>query len=167
VPQLAWGKRNGNEWVFDLDPGTPAPLRPSLSNGHWMPDEGRALRDLLSELSAAGVPSQDIRVISPFRKVVSGCKGSAKAEFGRDFAKDKVGTVHTVQGQEAVVVVLVLGTKGQRRGAELGGGEAEPAQRGRVQRKAPAVRPRNLTNWQDLPYFHELAHALPVRSHVP
>ena len=28
VPQLAWGKRNGNEWVFDLDSGTPAPWQP-------------------------------------------------------------------------------------------------------------------------------------------
>jgi hypothetical protein len=27
-PQQAWGKRNGNEWVFDLDPGTPTPWQP-------------------------------------------------------------------------------------------------------------------------------------------
>jgi superfamily I DNA and/or RNA helicase len=55
------------------------------------------------------VPARDIRVISPFRKVVRGSKqGESAVRLAvRD---DNVGMVHTVQGQEAHVVVLVLGT---------------------------------------------------------
>ena len=157
------GERDGypgaNAWID---------VQSSLSNGHWVLEEGCALRDLLSKLSAAGVPSQDIRVISPFRKVVSGSKDSAEAEFGWKFAKYNVGTVHTVQGQEADVVVLVLGT-----GEDNGGARGWAAEKPNLLNVAVSRAKRrlyvigNLTNWQDLPYFHELAHALPVRSHVP
>jgi hypothetical protein len=143
-------------------------VRTSLSDGHWVPEEGRALQVLLAELSAAGVPREGIRVISPFRKVVSGSKGIAKATFDRQFAQDNVGTVHTVQGQEADVVVLVLGT-----GEENGRARSWAAEKPNLLNVAASRAKRRLyvignrERWQDLPYFQVLAHAMPVRSHTP
>ena len=46
-------------------------IRSVTSNGHWIPAEGDELRSVLSQLRDAGVNAAQIRVISPFRMVVS------------------------------------------------------------------------------------------------
>ncbi len=155
------GERDGypgaNAWID---------VRASLSDGHWVPEEGRALQALLAELSAAGVLRTDVRVISPFRKVVGGSRGIASAAFGWQFAHDNVGTVHTVQGQEADVVVLVLGT-----GKENGRARSWAAEKPNLLNVAASRAKRRLyvignrERWQDLPYFRVLVQALPVRNH--
>lgn len=75
--------------------------------GHWLPAEGAALATLLQTLRQhpAGT-SVDIFLVSPFSDVVAELKG-----YGRRFGIDPamVGTVHTTQGKEAQVVILVLG----------------------------------------------------------
>lgn len=76
-------------------------------NGNWIPAEGEALRGLIQDLlGQAQVPADDIFLISPFRDVVRELKGIGKA-FGLDYRR--VGTVHTTQGKEADVVIMVLG----------------------------------------------------------
>jgi hypothetical protein len=153
------GYPGANAWI---DVGT------SPSNGHWVPEEGRALQALLAELSAAGVPREDIRVISPFRRVVSGSRGVAQAAFDRKFAQNNVGTVHTVQGQEADVVVLVLGT-----GEENGRARSWAAEKPNLLNVAASRAKRRLyvignrERWQDLPHFGVLAQALPIQRHTP
>jgi superfamily I DNA and/or RNA helicase len=72
------------------------------------------LRKLLeSLLNDHQVPAKDIFLISPFRGVVCELKAIGNT-FGLDFRR--VGTVHTTQGKEADVVILVLGggTSGAR-----------------------------------------------------
>lgn len=59
-------------------------------------DEAEALKELLAT-KLNGVDKKDIKIISPFRDVV-------KALESYD-----AGTVHTMQGQEAKIVVIVLG----------------------------------------------------------
>lgn len=72
------------------------------SEGNWVPEEGKLLRALLAHLRADGVPAEDIAVITPFKDVKSG--------IGRIVKKKTVfGTIHTMQGKEAQVVILVLG----------------------------------------------------------
>lgn len=76
-------------------------------NGNWIPAEGDALRQLLEDLLRQHqVPAGDIFLISPFRDVVRELRG-----IGKDFNLDyrRVGTVHTTQGKEADVVIMVLG----------------------------------------------------------
>lgn len=76
-------------------------------NGNWIPAEGDALRQLLQDLLRNHhVPADDIFLISPFREVVRELRG-----IGHDFKLDyrRVGTVHTTQGKEADVVIMVLG----------------------------------------------------------
>lgn len=76
-------------------------------NGNWLPAEGEALRCLIqSLLRQAKIPADDIFLISPFRDVVRELKGIGKA-FGLDYRR--IGTIHTTQGKEANIVIMVLG----------------------------------------------------------
>ncbi|WP_405088339.1 DEAD/DEAH box helicase [Microbispora sp. NBC_01389] len=85
----------------------------SASGGHWIPEEGVALARVLSRLARAGVQPEDVFVISPFRDVVRGMN-----QVVRRFRGVEAGTVHTAQGKEATVVVLVLGGDPGRPGAK-------------------------------------------------
>jgi hypothetical protein len=91
--------------------------RISRRRGHWIPAEGAALRSLLGDLLAVGVPPSDIRVLSPFRRVAEESAKIYEEIFPAAGRKDWGGTVHTMQGKEADVVVLVLGGDPRRPGA--------------------------------------------------
>lgn len=85
------------------------------ADGHWIPEEGRALRCILERLrDDGGVDlAQDVYVVSPFHAVVAGARKTC-----RDLLPaGRVGTIHTTQGKEADVVILVLGTDPRRPGA--------------------------------------------------
>ncbi|MBU3067938.1 ATP-binding protein [Nocardia sp. NEAU-G5] len=93
-------------------------IRSNDADGNWVHAEGRQLHHLLDMLrNGMGLPANSIRVISPFRDVVRGAKTVARQTIGHSFANDNVGTVHTVQGQESDVVILVLGTPPHKGGA--------------------------------------------------
>ena len=88
-----------SQWL-DIPPGAPA-------DGHWLPAEGRALDDLLRELrSTQEGATSDIFLVSPFKDVVAQLWKSGR-RFGVD--PKMIGTVHTTQGKEARIVILVLG----------------------------------------------------------
>jgi hypothetical protein len=72
------------------------------SQGNWVPAEGRALQELLTLLRAEGVEAKDISVITPFTDV----RDNLKRIVG---SKMVFGTIHTMQGKEAPVVIMVLG----------------------------------------------------------
>jgi hypothetical protein len=80
----------------------------SEAEGHWIPAEGRALDTLLSEIKQTITPSDDLKlfVISPFRDVVRQLQRTAI----QNPLRVTYGTVHTAQGKEAAIVILVLGT---------------------------------------------------------
>ncbi|WP_019450196.1 AAA domain-containing protein [Cupriavidus sp. BIS7] len=81
---------------------------------HWIPSEGEAVLSLVHSIRRSGHEA-DIFLISPFRTVVDGLR-----RLARQHTLDgiKVGTIHTVQGKEADVVVLVLGGNPKRPGAK-------------------------------------------------
>ena len=140
-------------------------VRSGDARGHWIPAEGEQLRTLLYELLADGVEASRIRVLSPFRQVAAEAAGVHRQVFGESCSagdrKKWVGTVHTMQGKEADVVILVLG-----------GNPAQPAAR------AFATRTPNLLNvavtrarrrlyvignrsaWAGEPHFDVLARTL-------
>lgn len=80
------------------------------STGNWVAAEGVALKQLLDILRDDGVGIADISVITPFQAV-------------RDRLKDLLprkmvyGTIHTMQGKEAAVVIMVLGGSLENAGA--------------------------------------------------
>ncbi|MEU9207786.1 AAA domain-containing protein [Streptomyces sp. NPDC048415] len=133
------------------------------AEGHWIPEEGRALRRILQKLrDDGGVDlARDVYVISPFRAVVAGARKSC-----RDLLPDgRVGTVHTTQGKEADVVILVLGTDPRRPGAR-----AWAASRPNLLNVAVSRAKRRLfvigdrEAWRDQRFFATLADALPVHT---
>lgn len=99
----------------------------------WVPAQGEALERILRRLNGSefGVLLGQIYVLSPFVKVAGRCRSLISREFRaviegeltaagvkredldaavREFLKTHVGTVHTMQGKEADVVIFVLGT---------------------------------------------------------
>ena len=95
-------------------------IRSATSDGHWIPAEGEELRSVLSQLRDAGVAAAQIRVISPFRMVVSQAMKVHESIFpdvSQQVRQKWVGTVHTMQGKEADVVILILGGDPDRPGA--------------------------------------------------
>jgi hypothetical protein len=81
------------------------PTVESVSVGHWVPAEGEQARKVISALlSRYGVSPKEIFVLSPFRDVATGIE-----RIRREFRGVRGGTVHTAQGKEADVVVLILG----------------------------------------------------------
>ncbi|MFE7395987.1 DEAD/DEAH box helicase [Streptomyces sp. NPDC057557] len=83
------------------------------SQGKWSPDEGDCANVIVHRLVDQGLdPERELFVISPFRDVVAGLRRS----LCRVVPRDRVGTVHTTQGKEADVVLLVLGAGGDKAG---------------------------------------------------
>lgn len=107
--------------VFGTPERQPSPLPPSRwfdvesqhSEGHWVPAEGERLMKLLNEIMDQGGLSRDIFMISPFRDVVKQLRQIAEVYRGL-----KAGTIHTVQGKESDVVILILGGNPQNPGAK-------------------------------------------------
>ncbi|MFJ7265520.1 DEAD/DEAH box helicase [Streptomyces sp. NPDC099050] len=133
------------------------------ADGHWIPEEGRALRRVLERLrDEGGVDlARDVFVISPFRQVVAGAKGVC-----RDLMPaERVGTVHTTQGKEADVVVLILGTDPGRPGARAWAASAPNLLNVAVSRaKRRLFVIGNLEAWRDQRFFSTLAQSLPAHT---
>jgi predicted nucleic acid-binding Zn-ribbon protein len=82
-------------------------VRGGANDGAWFPDEGKALEALLGALINTHRASRDdIFLVSPFRDVVRQLR-SIGDRHGLN--KARIGTVHTTQGKEASVVIMVLG----------------------------------------------------------
>jgi len=85
-----------------------------VAQGHWIPDEGRHLDRILGTLADLRFDMSKVMVIAPFREIVREVWGRSERYPGL-----VAGTVHTVQGKQADVVILVLGGDPQRpRGRE-------------------------------------------------
>ena len=94
-----------------LPPSNWVHVESAESEGHWIPAEGKAVETLIAELTRQGI--SDFFLISPFRVVVRRLRQIASRRVGL-----KAGTIHTVQGKEAEVVILVLGGDPRRPGAK-------------------------------------------------
>jgi hypothetical protein len=84
----------------------------------WCPAEGEYVVNFLRKLAAAGVSDPDLFIITPFRIVAQEMRRRLEGEQellagmgldAREWARDHVGTIHTVQGREADAVILLLG----------------------------------------------------------
>jgi AAA domain len=134
------------------------------SDDNWVPDEGKALAELFDELGREGVASEEIRVISPFRDAVRGTVEVARRKHGWKFAADNVGTVHTVQGQESNVIILVLGSAPRKTRAREWAAETPNllnVAASRAKRRLYVIGNRSL--WKDQRFFDTLAARLPLR----
>jgi formylglycine-generating enzyme required for sulfatase activity len=84
----------------------------------WCEEEGELVLRLLRQLAAAKV-EPDLYIITPFVIVAERLRclvresevlcGWVSDECSRDWARERIGTVHTAQGREAEAVIFVLG----------------------------------------------------------
>jgi len=134
------------------------------SEGKWVPAQGDALLQILRKLHIENKVSLDrIYVLSPFRDVVTQCWRLARREIGaREWVGNHIGTVHTMQGKEADVVVLVLGTDPSRT-KKARDWAARPANLlnvavSRARRRLFVI--GNYAEWHDVPNFREAARVM-------
>ncbi|EFF74819.1 hypothetical protein HMPREF0004_3867 [Achromobacter piechaudii ATCC 43553] len=128
------------------------------SSGNWVPAEGVTLRQLLTLLEADGVPATDIAVVTPFQAV--------RQRLGDFLPSGMVrGTIHTMQGKEAPVVVMVLGGNSSSPGAR-NWAVSEPnllnVAATRAKRRFYVI--GDIHDWQDRNLFCDVMDLLPLQA---
>lgn len=128
------------------------------SQGNWVPAEGKALQELLALLHEDGVEANDISVITPFKAVQENLKR---------MLRDKMvsGTIHTMQGKEASIVIMVLGGNTEGSGAR-NWAVSEPnllnVAATRAKRRFYVIGDRN--DWKNRTLFCEVMDLLPLQT---
>jgi hypothetical protein len=97
------------------------------ADSKWCPAEGELVVTLMKRIVDAGITAPDLFIIAPFRIVAQELRRRLAREdrlFARlrvnasEWAAQRVGTIHTVQGREADTVILTLGApKASQHGA--------------------------------------------------
>ncbi|QCX50788.1 DNA helicase [Ralstonia pseudosolanacearum] len=127
------------------------------SDGNWVPAEGETLRALLTLLREDGVDAADISVITPFKAV----QENLKRLLGDTMVS---GTIHTMQGKEAPVVIMVLGGNTEGSGAR-DWAVSEPnllnVAATRAKRRFYVIGDRN--DWQNRALFCDVMDLLPLQ----
>ena len=118
-----------------------------VSSGEWIGNYNKAEGEVVKELLTGELASQknNIRIITPFKDVCRNLKGA--------------GTIHTMQGKEADVIVFVLGgaTKGARAWAASKPNLLNVAL---TRAKEVIYIVGNRENWASLPYFEVAARKI-------
>lgn len=146
------------------DKDTPASLptgwiqASGASQGNWVPAEGKVLLELLALLHEDGVEANDISVITPFKAVQENLKRMLRGKM-------VYGTIHTMQGKEASVVVMVLGGNTEGSGAR-NWAVSEPnilnVAVTRAKRRFYVIGDRN--DWKNRALFCEVMDLLPLQT---
>lgn len=84
----------------------------ATSDGNWIPEEGEQLDRILSALHARDVDMTQVLAIAPFR---DGSRQLVRRTWR--YKGLRAGTIHTVQGKEADIVILILGGDPRKPGA--------------------------------------------------
>ncbi|MEE9964709.1 MAG: AAA family ATPase [Propionicimonas sp.] len=125
---------------------------------HLQPNQIARLKQLLQQLESHGVLPKDVITISPFRSVADALKKLTHSHPGLT-----AGTIHTAQGREADVAILVLGGDPTRPGAKAWAASSVNLVNvavSRARRRLYVVGDRSA--WEQHNYFRQLAATLPT-----
>ncbi|MEQ9337288.1 MAG: DEAD/DEAH box helicase, partial [Miltoncostaeaceae bacterium] len=164
VNRMAYGGRMVNatpRWEGPrLPPSGWLDVRGSAGDGHWVPEEGERLQGVLAHLDLRGVAAGEMLVLTPFRDVARRLE-----EITRHRPGLAAGTVHTAQGREADIVVLVLGAGPAHPGA-MRWATASPnllnVAVSRARRRLWVI--GDHASWSRLPHARVIADSLPVKG---
>lgn len=128
------------------------------SQGNWVPAEGKALQELLTLLRKDGVEAKEISVITPFTDVRKNLERIVDPKM-------VFGTIHTMQGKEAPVVIMVLGGNTAGSGAR-NWAVSEPnllnVAATRAKRRLYVIGDRN--DWENRSLFCDVMDLLPIQK---
>ncbi|EID52369.1 DEAD/DEAH box helicase [Saccharomonospora xinjiangensis] len=127
------------------------------ARNHWVPDEGRQLDRILRVLHDLDFDMSEVMVIAPFRDVARQLSGRTKRYPGL-----VAGTIHTAQGKQADIVVVVLGSDPARPGARRWAASKPNLLNvavSRAKRRLYVIGDRNA--WSSQRHFETLAARLP------
>ncbi|NWD68963.1 DNA helicase [Pseudomonas gingeri] len=130
------------------------------SSGNWVDNEGKALERLLALLDGDGVPPDSIAVITPFQDVRNQLKDRLHGKIVR-------GTIHTMQGKEAAVIILVLGGSSENGGARewaVSKPNLLNVAATRAKRRLYVIGDRN--DWKQRKLFCDVMELLPAHSQM-
>jgi superfamily I DNA and/or RNA helicase len=126
------------------------------ATGNWIPAEGEALKELLDGLRYQMADFKQVFLITPFRHVATQIRKHAKTYQGIT-----AGTIHTAQGREADIVILVLGGNPNHPRARAWAAEKPNLLNvavSRARRRLYVIGDREA--WSKLPHFETLTAAL-------
>ncbi|MGH3916144.1 MAG: AAA domain-containing protein [Pseudonocardiaceae bacterium] len=132
------------------------------AQGHWIPDEGRQLDRILGTLAELEFDMSEVMVIGPFRDIARQVSGRSRRYPGL-----VAGTIHTAQGKQADIVVLVLGGAPDRPGARKWAASKPNLLNvavSRAKRRLYVI--GNRQAWSPCRYFDVLATHLPYTTPV-
>ena len=136
----------------------------------WCPREGAALLEMLRKLRSAGA-APDVYVVTPFVIVQDRLRELLRSNGVLDgwvdnpgaWVRERVGTVHTVQGREAEAVFFVLGAPeaGQRGARGWAGGKPNLLNVATTRAKESLYVIGNREHWKSAGVFQMLDAMLP------
>lgn len=129
----------------------------TVNDGNWIPAEGERLTQSLKHLEHHRQDMTKVLVTSPFVDVIGKSRRIARGYPGL-----RVGTVHTAQGKEADIVILVLGGSAGARSWAAQKPNLMNVAVSRARHRLYVIGDRS--SWTALPYFGDLAHTLPIRK---
>lgn len=130
------------------------------SSGNWVDNEGKALERLLALLDSDGVPLDSIAVITPFQDVRNQLKDRLDTKIVR-------GTIHTMQGKEAAIIILILGGSSENGGARewaVSKPNLLNVAATRAKRRLYVIGDRN--DWKQRKLFCDVIELLPAHSQI-
>lgn len=143
----------------------------------WSEAEGAAVIAMLRRLSDAGVAEPDLYVVTPFVIVAQQLrervmKSGLLQRWTSDpyaWTRDRIGTVHTVQGREADTVILVLGAPlpTQRGARGWAGGYPNLLNVAVTRAKENLYVVGSQDAWREAGVFRHLAARLPAGAETP
>ncbi|WP_224390789.1 DEAD/DEAH box helicase [Pseudonocardia sp. ICBG1293] len=137
-----------SQWIDVCGPVTDNVVRPELDR----------LSTLVDEMLDAGCSPAEMLVIAPFRAVVAGARRRLAGRV--EDVESQVGTVHTVQGKEAPVVILVLGGSAGARAWAAGRPNLLNVAVSRAQERFYVIGDRE--DWSRRRFFRSAAERLPT-----
>lgn len=144
---------------------------PARTEDKWSAAEGDMVVELIRRLEGAGTPDLDLYVVTPFRICALRLRELLAAnglllpwtDRPREWVRDRVGTVHTVQGREADTVIFVLGAPlpGQHGARAWAGAPVNLLNVAATRAKENLYVIGSRSAWAEVGCFRDLANALP------